>query len=548
MPKFRGVYKGARGTWYFKASTHKDPLTGKWSQVTRRGFATAAEAAAAREDLLREVEAQPKVTVSGLTVRQLVEQYLDECEATERLGAKSLFDYRHYLDDYIDPWIGSLLVRELTADVVASWQHKLATEGGKKTGRGLSPNTIRLARAPLNGALKQAGAMGVLPANPLASVPRPKPRRSIPKHWSPDEARQFLALHEGDRLWPTWAFLLGSGVRIGELVYLAWSNVDLEERLVRVNEFATVLGYDVQRSNGKSRDAVRTIDLDRHLVDVLRRQRKLQAEERLRAATYEASDYVFTEESGGPYHGRGGRVCHCLSLVSEVELHHRRSARRHRRAPLALTDSLRRSNLRRCSTAVDEVGNEFGCAASYVFLDCWFGVREDGSAGCRCGDVDGGQGHVDRVDLVKFCSADNLLGELVVGFLDGGDDFGWPVAGDEVLGPELHQKIRFERMARNPVEGVIDNPQREILRLRCLEGVVQRGRVATCSSGPQSADEVLLRREPVVKRSARRAERPSDRGNGCAVESRCGDLCCCCVEDRLLRVLRCGNHQAETTL
>ena len=48
--------------------------------------------------------------------------------------------------------------------------------------------------------------MGVLPANPLASVPRPKPRRSIPKHWSPDEARQFLALHEGDRLWPVWAF------------------------------------------------------------------------------------------------------------------------------------------------------------------------------------------------------------------------------------------------------------------------------------------------------------------------------------------------------
>lgn len=302
MPKFRGVYKDARATWYFKASTHKDPLTGKWAQVTRRGFATAAEAAAAREDLLREVEAQPKATVSGLTVRQLVEQYLDECAATERLGPKSLFDYRHYLNDYIDPWIGSLLVQELTADVVASWQHKLATEGGKKTGRGLSPNTIRLARAPLNGALKQAVAMGVLPANPLASVPRPKPRRSIPRHWSPDEARQFLSLHEGDRLWPAWAFLLGSGVRIGEAVFLRWSNVDLEKRLVRVNEFATVLGYDVQRSSGKSRDAIRTIDLDRHLVDVLRRQRKLQAEEQLRAATYEASDYVFTKAKGGAYH------------------------------------------------------------------------------------------------------------------------------------------------------------------------------------------------------------------------------------------------------
>ncbi len=49
--------------------------------------------------------------------------------------------------------------------------------------------------------------MGLLPANPLASVPRPKPRRTVPKHWSPDEARHFLALHEGDRPRPVWAFL-----------------------------------------------------------------------------------------------------------------------------------------------------------------------------------------------------------------------------------------------------------------------------------------------------------------------------------------------------
>jgi integrase len=302
VPKFTGVYKDTKGKWYFKASTHKDPLTGKWAQVTRRGFATAADASEAREVLLRDATAQPSATVSGLTVRALVEQYLDECEASERLAAKSLFDYRHYLDDYIDPWIGWQKVRELTADAVASWQHKLATEGGTKSGRGLSPNTIRLARAPLNGALKQAVAMGLLPANPLASVPRPKPRRSVPKHWSPDEARHFLALHEGDRLWPVWAFLLGSGIRIGELVFLRWPNVDLEAGLVRVNEFATVLGYDVQRSTGKSREAIRTVDVDAHLVEALRLQRRLQAEEELRAPEFETTDYVFTKERGGAYH------------------------------------------------------------------------------------------------------------------------------------------------------------------------------------------------------------------------------------------------------
>jgi integrase len=150
--------------------------------------------------------------------------------------------------------------------------------------------------------MKLAVSLGMISTNPLAQVPQPRPRRSIPKHWSPDEARRFLGLMEGDRTWPIWAFLLGSGLRIGELVWLRWPNVDLDRRVVRVLEFASTLGHDVVASTGKSRDAVRTIELDSGLVGVLRRQRELQAEEAQAASTYEATDYVFTKENGGAYH------------------------------------------------------------------------------------------------------------------------------------------------------------------------------------------------------------------------------------------------------
>jgi len=58
----------------------------------------------------------------------------------------------------------------------------------------------------------------------------------------------------GDRTYAVWAFLLGSGLRIGELVWLCWSNVDLAAGLARVVEFATYVGYEVVPSDGKSRD------------------------------------------------------------------------------------------------------------------------------------------------------------------------------------------------------------------------------------------------------------------------------------------------------
>jgi integrase len=301
--KPEGVYSDGRGGWYFKVTLGRDPLTGRRDQITRRGFRTATEAAQARREVLRKADAGLlKPTPGALTVNGLLDLYLDGLDADGRLSAKTRFDYRHYADAYVRPVLGPRKARDVTPDVLLAWQRGLAKAGGSKNGKPLAPNTIRLARAPLAGAFKLALQTGVVGVDPVAAVPRPRAKRSIPRHWTPEQARSFLRLIEGDRTYPIWAFLLGAGVRIGELVWLRWPNVDLEERLVHVVDFASTLGYDLVPSVGKSRDAVRTIDLDDGLVRVLRAQRRLQAEERLGAEAYEDSDYVFTRAAGGPYH------------------------------------------------------------------------------------------------------------------------------------------------------------------------------------------------------------------------------------------------------
>lgn len=327
MPmKPSGVYADGRGGWYFKARLPVDPTTGRREQVTKRGFRTAAEAGRARRELLAQVDTgRMKSTPSGLTVDKLLDLYLDGLDADGALSAKTRYDYRHYADDYVRPHLGSHRVRDVTPEVVLAWQRKLAKEGGTKRakaddgtvlpGKPLAPNTIRLARSPLSGAFKLAVESGVVAVDPTAGVPRPQRKRSVPRHWTPGEAREFLSLMEGDRTWPVWAFLLGSGLRIGELVWLRWTNVDLRQRTVRIVEFASTLGHDLVPSAGKSRDAVRTIDLDDGLVDVMRVQRKLQAEEALAAERYETSEYVFTKQEGGPYHPQ--RLSHLLGVYSE---------------------------------------------------------------------------------------------------------------------------------------------------------------------------------------------------------------------------------------
>jgi integrase len=301
--KPEGVYADGRGGWYFKVSVGQDPLTGRRAQVTRRGFRTATEAGRARRELLARAEAGLVAKgAPGLTMNELLDLYLDGLDVDGRLSPKTRYDYRDKAASYIRPLLGAKRVRDVTPEVVLAWQRHLTTEGGPKSIKPLSPNTVRLARAPLAGAFKMALKNGIIAVDPIANVSRPMARRSVPSHWSPEHAKTFLSLMEGDRTYPIWAFLMGSGLRIGELVALRWPNVDLEAGVVRIVEFSSYLGHQLVASNGKSRDAVRSIDIDAGLAGVLRTQRALQASERLAARVYEDGDHVFTRPGGGPYH------------------------------------------------------------------------------------------------------------------------------------------------------------------------------------------------------------------------------------------------------
>jgi hypothetical protein len=239
-----GVYADGKGGWYLKATLGRDPLTGKRSQVTRRGFRTAADAGRARQELLSGDRRTPRPSAVGMTLDELLDLYLDGLDADERLSVKTRFDYRKNAEAYVRPLLGDRRVRDIIPETLLEWQRRLAKGGGVKTGKPLAPNTIRLARAPLAGAFKLAVSTGLLAVNPLGSTPRPTRKRAVPRHWSPEEARAFLGFMEADRTFPIWAFLMSAGLRIGELVVLRWPNVDLDGRVVRVVEFASTIGYE----------------------------------------------------------------------------------------------------------------------------------------------------------------------------------------------------------------------------------------------------------------------------------------------------------------
>ena len=127
------MYRAPSGTWYFKATLGRDPLTSKRIQLTKRGFTTATDASRARREALEAASDGTVQSISGgLSVDDLLDLYLDGIDADGRLSAKTRFDYRRNADGYVRPWLGRRRVRELTPEVILAWQRELRERGGTK--------------------------------------------------------------------------------------------------------------------------------------------------------------------------------------------------------------------------------------------------------------------------------------------------------------------------------------------------------------------------------------------------------------------------------
>lgn len=106
--------------------------------------------------------------------------------------------------------------------------------------------TIRQAWTILRGALSNAVREELISRNvaALVRVAIPRPKRARP--WTVDEARQFLASARADRdpLYTAFVLLLILGLRRGEVLGLAWEDVDLEKGEAKIN-------WQVQRVEGR---------------------------------------------------------------------------------------------------------------------------------------------------------------------------------------------------------------------------------------------------------------------------------------------------------
>jgi integrase len=218
-------------------SVFKRKSDGRWvAQVSKgprhqrsfitRSAPTRTEARALLPSLLRSTAGARTTDTTGDYLEQWVNEARDIRDTTRR-------GYRAVVNEHLRPTIGHIRLRDLSPAHVETALTVLSAR--------MSPKTLRNVHAALRRALGQAQRQRLIPANVASReyVDVPKVPEQEPRALSGDEVDRFLAAAKGDRLEALYVLAVGTGLRQGEILGLAWEDIDtvvhVRQEQVRAN-------------------------------------------------------------------------------------------------------------------------------------------------------------------------------------------------------------------------------------------------------------------------------------------------------------------------
>ncbi len=264
--------------------------------------ATKGEVLRKLRDLRAELNAGMPVPDDRLTVAAFLDRWLT-VSIPGQVSEKTLDSYTDTVRLHLKPSLGRKVLRKLTVsdvDQLLAW---------KRTA-GYSPNTVRIIRAVLRRALRQAEREGLVPRNAAALSTAPHVRVHEGRALSIDQAKALLEQVQGTRDEPLLIVMLAFGLRRGEALGLHWSALDWDAATLKVTHAVKRVRDRTENSERHTRLVTgelktarsrRTLFLTSELVELLRRHRARLAEERMAIGpAWREHDLIFPSVLGTP--------------------------------------------------------------------------------------------------------------------------------------------------------------------------------------------------------------------------------------------------------
>ena len=197
--------------------------------------------------------------------------------------------YIFNLEKHIFPKLGKVSVNILTRKRLKAFFNGLIKSG-------ISPNTVALIRAPIQGVLCLALDEEWIEFNPLYNVTiKNRKSQTIVQPLTDLQADQFLAqarIFMRRYYYPHLLCSIRTGIRLGELQALTWRDLDFYQRIIEINR-----SIRKGRITTPKNHRTRRVDITPHLANTLKTHQTAQKKAALKGG-YKFSKYIFANRKG----------------------------------------------------------------------------------------------------------------------------------------------------------------------------------------------------------------------------------------------------------
>ena len=237
---------------------------------------------------------------------------------SKELAPSTYKRYCRMLETRLLPYFGHFYINKIKPTDIMKFYDLLEKDtqlvrkkgnNGSKTKKPLSGKTILEHHRLLRAMLHKAVYWQLIVSNPAERVQPPKTSKPLRRHYDEDQTKILvdnLQKLKGNQIKYRTAILLDifTGARLGELVGLEWSDIDLKNGIIHINKSSQYLSEKgVFTKAPKTESSIRDVAIPDFIVSLLEEYKLWYEEQKsIYGELWTNSDRLFVQADGKPMH------------------------------------------------------------------------------------------------------------------------------------------------------------------------------------------------------------------------------------------------------